>query len=298
LLTAEPEKKVVDAVSTAFSDSISDAVKSKTIAKSATQIADEISASYPFHPSFKHILALFKENERFRQTRGLMTMAALMVKSALNRPSNDVYLVGCQHIDLSQPDVRDVIINVYDLSGAIAHDIAGTGTERAHAQTIDDQTDTDAASQVARLLLLSSLSEASDAVKGLSKSQVVENLVAPLRSPIEFDEAFEKLRTECWYLHRKENDAWYFSKNENLKKKIEKYAANAAQPKIDTEMERRLALVFEPKRKNAYSQALALAVVASACARATPAAWPLPRSFSPAAHSTTKSSNSSWATKG
>jgi predicted AAA+ superfamily ATPase len=147
---------VVDAVSTAFSDSISDAVKSKTIAKSATQIADEISASYPFHPSFKHILALFKENERFRQTRGLMTVAALMVKSALNRPSNEVYLVGCQHIDLSQPDVRDVITNVYDLSGAIAHDIAGTGTERAHAQTIDDQTDTDAASQVARLVLLSS----------------------------------------------------------------------------------------------------------------------------------------------
>lgn len=80
-----------------------------------------------------------------------MTMAALMVKSALNRPSNDVFLVGCQHIDLSQPDVRDVVTNIYDLSGAIAHDIAGTGTERAHAQTIDDQTDSDAASQVAIL---------------------------------------------------------------------------------------------------------------------------------------------------
>jgi hypothetical protein len=74
-----------------------------------------------------------------------------MVKSALNRPSNDVFLVGCQHIDLSQPDVRDVVTNIYDLSGAIAHDIAGTGTERAHAQTIDDQTDSDAASQVAIL---------------------------------------------------------------------------------------------------------------------------------------------------
>ena len=72
--------------------------------------------------------------------------------------------------------------------------------------------------------------------------------MAPLRSPLEFDEAFEKLRTECWYLHRKENDSWYFSKNENLKKKIEKYAATAAQPKIDAEMERRLKLVFEPKR--------------------------------------------------
>lgn len=258
LLTKAPEKRVVDAVANSFSDAISDAVKSKTIAKSATQIADEIAASYPFHPSFKHILALFKENERFRQTRGLMTMAALMVKSALGRPSNDVYLVGCQHIDLAQSDARDVVTNVYDLSGAIAHDIAGTGTERAHAQTIDDQSESDAASQVARLLLMSSLSEANDAVKGLSKSQVVENLVAPLRSPHEFDEAFEKLRTECWYLHRKENDAWYFSKNENLKKKIEKYATTAAQPKIDAEMERRLKLVFEPKRRNAYIEVLAL----------------------------------------
>ncbi|MGI3899887.1 MAG: anti-phage-associated DUF499 domain-containing protein [Janthinobacterium lividum] len=258
LLTKVPDRKVVSAVATGFSEAISDAVKSKTIAKSATQIADEIAASYPFHPSFKHILALFKENERFRQTRGLMTMAALMVRSALDRKHNDVYLVGCQHIDLSQPDVRDVITNVYDLSGAIAHDIAGTGTERAHAQTIDDQAESDSASQVARLVLMASLSEASDAVKGLSKSQVVENLVAPQRSPHEFDEAFEKLRTECWYLHRKENDAWYFSKNENLKKKIEKYATTAAQPKIDAEMERRLKLVFEAKRRNAYTEVLAL----------------------------------------
>lgn len=258
LLTKAPERKMVDAVATAFSDAISDAVKSKAVAKSATQIADEIAASYPFHPSFKHILALFKENQNFRQTRGLMTMAALMIKSALGRPSNDVFLVGCQHIDLSQPEMRDAVTNVYDLSGAIAHDIAGTGSERAHAQTIDDQTESDAASQVARLLLMASLSEANDAVKGLSKPELVQNLIAPWRSPIEFEEAFEKLRTECWYMHRKENDAWYFSKNENLKKKIEKYAATAPAPKIDAEMERRLLTVFEAKRKNAYAKVLAL----------------------------------------
>jgi hypothetical protein len=41
------------------------------------------------------------------------------------------------------------------------------------------------------------------------RSQVVESLVAPSRSPLEFDEAFEKLRTECWYRHRKENDAYF-----------------------------------------------------------------------------------------
>ena len=34
-------------------------------------MADEISATYPFHPQFKNIVALFKENETYRQTRGL-----------------------------------------------------------------------------------------------------------------------------------------------------------------------------------------------------------------------------------
>ena len=59
-----------------------------------------------------------------------MTLAAMMVQSVQARPPNDVYLVGCQHIDLSQPDIRDGLTNIYDLSGAIAHDIAGTGSER------------------------------------------------------------------------------------------------------------------------------------------------------------------------
>ena len=258
LLLAEPDEGVIDSVATAFSEAISDAVKSKTVTKSAEQIADEISASYPFHPSFKHILALFKDNEAFRQTRGLMTLAAMMVRSVQARQINDVYLVGCQHIDLSQPDIRDGLTNIYDLSGAIAHDIAGTESGRGHAQVIDDQMGRDSASQVARLLLMASLPEASGAVKGLTKLQVVENLVAPHSPALEFDDAFEQLRGECWYLHRRENDAWVFAKNENLRKKIEKYAEGAPQPKIDAEMQRRLLAVFEPRRKIAYSEILAL----------------------------------------
>jgi hypothetical protein len=258
LLLSEPDEAVVDAAATAFSEAISDAVKSKTVSKSAEQIAGEIVASYPFHPSFKHILALFKDNEKFRQTRGLLTLAAMMVRSVQGRKFNDVYLVGCQHIDLSQPDIRDALTNIYDLSGAIAHDIAGTGGEKGHAQIIDEQMGRDAASQVARLVLMASLPEANGAVKGLTKLQVVENLVAPHRSTIEFDEAFEQLRSECWYLHRRDNDAWVFDRNENLRKKIEKYAEGAPQPKIDAEMQRRLLAVFAPTRKIAYSEILAL----------------------------------------
>ncbi len=233
-------------------------MKAKSVAKSAEQIAGEIVASYPFHPSFKHILALFKDNERFRQTRGLMTLAAMMVRSVQGRKLNDVYLIGCQHLDLSLQDIRDGVTNIYDLSGAIAHDIAGTGNERGHAQVIDEQMGGDAASQIASLLLMASLPEANGAVKGLTQPQVIENLVAPHRSAIEFDDAFEKLRTECWYLHRRDNEAWVFARNENLRKKIEKYAEGAPQPKIDAEMERRLLATFEPRRRIAYSLVLAL----------------------------------------
>jgi hypothetical protein len=259
LLAEQPDTSIVDSVAAAFSDAISDAVRAKTVAKSATQIADEVVSSYPFHPSFKHILALFKDNERFRQTRGLMTLAAIMVRSVKARTVNDAYLVGCQHIDLADPEIRDAITNIYDLSGAIAHDIAGIGTERGHAQVIDDHMGGDAASQVARLLLMASLPEANGAVKGLSKNDIIQNLVAPLRSAIQFDEAFEKLRADCWYLHRRDNDAWIFSKNENLRKKVEKYADGArGNPKIEAEMRRRLNDVFEPRRRIAYTQALSL----------------------------------------
>jgi hypothetical protein len=258
LLVKEPSPAVVNSVAEAYANAITEAVRSKTIAKSATQISDEIVASYPFHPSFKHILALFKDNERFRQTRGLMTLAAVMVRSAQSRALNDVHLVGCQHVDLADAEIRDVVTNIYDLTGAIAHDIAGSGAEKAHAQVIDEQIESDAASQIARLVLMSSLPAADNAVKGLSKTAVIENLVSPNYAGLLFDDAFEKLKAECWYLHRRDNDAWIFARNENLKKKIEKVAEGAAQPKIDEEMARRLNKVFDPVRKVAYAEMKAL----------------------------------------
>ena len=55
-------------------------IKGKALAKSAEQMADEIVGSYPFHPSYKDILSLFKENEKFRQTRGLIQFTANLMR--------------------------------------------------------------------------------------------------------------------------------------------------------------------------------------------------------------------------
>jgi len=247
---------IVDSVAAAYAEALSEAVKSKTIAKPLEQVEEEIRNSYPFHPSVKHVVAMFKENESYRQTRGLMQFASKMIRSVWARKANDVYLIGCQHLDLGISDVREELNRISNLQGAISKDVADQG--EAHAETIDGNAGNDAAGQVARLLLTASLSESLDAVKGLNKQQVVEMLVAPHRTALEFDAGFESLRRECWYLHRKENDAWYFSNIENLKKRIENRASTAPQPKVDAEMKRRLETIFEPREKVAYQRVLAL----------------------------------------
>jgi hypothetical protein len=250
-----PDKSVIDSVASAYAAALSEAARSKSIAKSAEQIAEEIHGSYPFHPSVKHVVALFKENESYRQTRGLMQFVSKILKSAWNRPN--VYLVGCQHLDLRLMDVREEINKIGNLQGAIAHDIA-SGTNDAAAERVDAHNSSDAASQCAALLLTGSLSESVDAVKGFTKTQMLEYLIAPNRTAIEFQDAFEALRGESWYLHRKDNDAFYFSNIENLTKRIDNRADTAPQPKIDQEMRRRLEAIFRPEIGTAYQTVHAL----------------------------------------
>ena len=96
-----------------------------------------------------------------------------------------------------------------------------------------------------KLLLTASLSESVDSIKGLSKSTLIEYLIVPDRSVTEFDDAFEELQKECWYLHKKDNDVWYFSKIENLRKRIQSRADSAPIGKIEEEMARRLSKVPE-----------------------------------------------------
>ena len=233
-----PNQSVVDSVATAYAGALLEAVKSKSVAKSAEQIAEDVHGSYPFHPSVKHVVALFKENESYRQTRGLMQFASKMIKSAWTRPLNDIYLIGCQHLNLNLTDVREEINKIGNLQGAIAHDVASAGS--AVAETVDAHNQNDAASQCAALLLTGSLSESVDAVKGFVKPQMLEYLIAPNRTAMEFQDAFEALKAGAWYLHRKDNDAFYFSNIENLQKRIENRAVHAPQPKVDQEMRRRL----------------------------------------------------------
>jgi hypothetical protein len=251
-----PNERDVEDVVQAYAAAIKEAEKAKSIAKSMEQIADEIRGSYPFHPSIKDLIALFRNNEGYRQTRGLMQFVAKAILSVWKRDANDVYLIGLQHLDLNHAEVRDEIIRINDLRGAIAADIASAGA--SHAETIDAQAGNDAAAQVATLLLSASLSTATDAVNGLTKQRLLERLITPNRSVLEFAEAFDHLKREAWYLHRNESDAFYFTNTENLTKRLSTEADRAPRNKVDAEMRRRLEEIFALKRRTGYQELHAL----------------------------------------
>ncbi len=222
------------------------------IASSIEQISEQIRETYPFHPSFKHLVALFKENEGFRQTRGLMQFTARLLKSVEQRQADDVFLVGTQHLDLNDEQVKDEIERISPkLIPAVTRDIADKGD--AIAENIDSELSNDAASQLMTLLLASSLSRAVGGRIGLSESEIIEFLAAPNRKADEFLDALQKLREQAWYLHR-EDQRFYIKETENLSRQIERNAKEIPQPKIDQALINRLKGILQANRRSVYQE--------------------------------------------
>ena len=251
LIDELPDERVIADIADEYAQQIKKAEDGGYIvAASLEQIAEQVRETYPFHPSFKHLVALFKENEGFRQTRGLMQFTARLLKSVAEREADDVFLVGTQHLALNDDQVKDEIERIAPkLMPALTRDIADNGN--AIAETIDDELDGDAAQQVMTLLLASSLSRAVGGRIGLSDSEIIEFLAAPNRKADEFLQALQRLRERAWYLHR-EDQRFFIKETENLSRQIERNAKEVPQPKVDQALINRLTGILQPERRNAY----------------------------------------------
>lgn len=257
LFTQLPDKAEIDDIADAYGKKLEEASKSKVVNRGAEAIADEIAATYPFHPRLKNVIALFKENEHFKQTRGLIELVSRLLKSVWERKANDIFLVGPQHFDLSIPDVRDKLTEISGMRDVIAKDLWDSH-QSSHAQVIDLNTGKEAARQVGSLLLTASLSTAVNAVKGLTTSEMVECLVSPLREPSEFLESFQQLEQSAWYLHHTPEGRYYFDRQENLTKLLQGLAHDAPENQVDDLVRDRLRAMFRPSRKSAYEEVLPL----------------------------------------
>lgn len=257
LFSALPDKNEIEDIADGFGRKLEEAAKSKTANRGAEAIADEIVATYPFHPRLKNVIALFKENEQFKQTRGLIELVSRLLRSVWERQANDVFLIGPQHFDLAIPEVRDKLTEISGMRDVIAKDL-WDAQQSAHAQIIDLQTGKEAATQIGSLLLTASLSTAVNAVKGLTREEMVECLVSPLREPSEALAAFEDLEKAAWYLHHTPEGRYYFDRQENLTKLLQSLAHDAPENQVDDLIRHRLRDMFKPMRKTVYEDVLPL----------------------------------------
>lgn len=257
LFTKIPDDPEISDIASAYGRKLADAAKAKTAHRGAEAIADEVAATYPFHPRLKNVVALFKENEQFKQTRGLIELVSRLLKSIWDRTENDVFLVGPHHFSLEISEVRDKLTEISGMRDVIATDL-WDAQQSAHAQLIDLNIGKDTATQVGSLLLTASLSTAVNAVKGLTREEMVECLVSPLREPSEFLHAFEELEKVAWYLHHTPDNRFYFDRQENLTKLLQSLASDAPGSQIDDLIRHRLSEMFKATRKTAYQEVLPL----------------------------------------
>lgn len=250
----------IDAVADAYVKAMDEAVKARAVQKSPERLAEEIHGCYPFHPRFADLVATFRNNENFRQTRGLLSLAGRIVRGVYKeRRPNDVHLIGVQHADMADTSLRSEPF-LEPMREAIAHDIANQG--QAKAETINAAQGSDAGTQVAVALLFASIGSGPESKRGLTRSELIECLMAPNRTVTEFGTAFDALRSMdgAWYLHGdgKDEGTYRFTNQENLTRRLQKEAKDAPEPRIHSELVRRLEEVFAPQTGNAYQKVLAL----------------------------------------
>jgi hypothetical protein len=251
-----PDKSQISDIASVYASRLAEAARARTVERSAEALANDIESTYPFHPSFKSIVALFKENEKFKQTRGLMELVSRLLKSVWES-SEDVYLIGAQHFDLSIHDVREKLAEISQMRDVIARDLWDS-TNSAHAQIIDINSGNDSAKQVGTLLLTASLSTAVNSIRGLTERELLECLIDPNHQGSGFRNAFMELQKSAWYLHQTQEGRNYFSHQENLTKKLQVYADKAPQNKVDDLIRHRLDQMYTPVTKEAYEKVLPL----------------------------------------
>lgn len=257
LFTKLPDVAEIHDLAARYGQALEEATKSKVIARGAEALADEVVHTYPFHPRLKDLVALFKENEQFKQTRGLMELMSRLLKSVWEREADNVYLIGAQHFDLSISEVRSKLADISGMNDVISKDLWDVNFA-AHAQAIDASNGNKNATEVANLLFTASLSTAVNAVKGLTREEVLECVVTPMQSVVEYNAAIDAMLGECWFLHQSQDSKYYFDRQENLTKMLQGIAATAPEAQIDELIRARLKEMFTPSRKTAYSQVIPL----------------------------------------
>ena len=245
-----PGDDVIDEVAQAYVDELNRAKKVDDIPTVPESYIARVRETYPFHPSIRDIVARFKENAGYQQTRALIRILRLAVRNAL-KSKDSVFLIGLQHLDFNHSGTVEEVRKINNhYTNAISKDVADKGN--ALAEQVDAGDGTSIASAITKLILMSSLSTAEQPIRGLRRSEVVEFLVDPLTRTPAISTALDRLTGSAEYLFKGPDERIFFGQTANVVSEINNTAGSLAEEVVDQELRTKLAEVFDPKSKALY----------------------------------------------
>ena len=249
-----PDEAEIAEVAKAYAKAVREARQMDVTNASPEQFAAQVAESYPFHPAIRDLYGRFRENQGFQQTRGLIRLMRIVV-SRIWATGHDPCLIAAHDVD---PDSRETLTEINQinptLENAVAHDVASGGN--AVAETIDANLGGgEDARDVMRLLLIASLANVPNAVKGLTVPEIVAHLCAPGRDVSKLkNEVVARLVTAAWYLHTTNDGRLHLRNVQNLIARVTTTAGAYLRDQATKELKERLTEIFEPAEGACYQR--------------------------------------------
>jgi hypothetical protein len=205
-------------VGQAYAQSLRTAVQQGVIPGSYDRWAQEISASYPFHPGLHELFARFRENPDFQQTREMLRLCRRMVAHLWQTNRADTTLLVHPHeLDFADQDVAGTLERINpSLNNARARDVVNL-QHNAVAEALSHELGNEVATDAAKLLYLSSLAVGPNALQGLTPEEIAAYLCAPNRDVSSANVALvTRLEEGSWYLHRRTDGRWHYRNVKNV----------------------------------------------------------------------------------
>jgi len=252
LFENEPDLIEVKEVATEFAGLLEKARSMGYTDKDPASFRQAIEDSYPFHPGIRDLYARFKENQGFQQTRALIRMMRIIVAGAWSSDeARKMFLISSGDFQFSTEMIGELEKVNSNLEPAISADVEDSSGNSA-AQNLDSIGGYKVATSMARTLYLSSLSTATSPILGLSKNEIIYQLIDPTRDLETLYKVIPLLEESCTYLHRSAEGLLYFRDVQNLIALINRIKSDAPLEIREKVLSEKLEEIFKPLNKKLY----------------------------------------------
>lgn len=251
-----PEDGEINNVAIAYKEAVNEAKQMGLTNVSSDKLYTATKDSYPFHPSIKDLYARFKENPGFQQTRGLIRLMRQIVAQLYSGDecrAKQKYMVNVFDFDLNDRNMLTTVTQIkQSLSNAVAHDIAANG--KAIAEQIDSVYGNNVVEDVAKLILVASLSDVPHALLGLSLSEIIGDLCEPNKDITGIKKALEEFEMKAWYLDHDKDGRVFFKNTKNMIAEMYSLVESYSNEQAKKELKKFLKEKFEPSIKDCYQE--------------------------------------------